>query len=163
MCYYICTCFIWQSWKIIIGGICLGIAIYSYFYRVNLIFKRQKEIQNIKQILDSMAKLSDKTKDELMHEALEYKIYRISNDMKTANRVLMLKIDTEFGMLNSRFNGFEDKLDSVVGRVKVLENDTEFIRASKKWKWVVGLALLGLISTVNYEVIKGLIKKILPW
>jgi len=109
-----------------------------------------------------MAKLSDKTKDELMHEALEYKMYRMSSEVKTANKVLMIKIDSEFGMLNERFNDVTDSIKSLIVRVGKLENDTEFIRASKRWKWVVGLAIIGLISTINFDQLKKIFLKFLP-
>lgn len=153
-----------QKSIIIIGGVFLGLAIYSYFYRANLIHKRHKRIQEIKQLLhiyknDIMAKMKDKSRDELEHEALNFRIEKISNDMNNNNKVLMIQMNTEFEILNIRL----DKLDKIIVRVEKLEQDTEFIRASKRWKWVVGLAIIGLITTVNFEQIKNWVAKIVPW
>ena len=148
---------------IIIGGFFLGLSIFSYFYKVNLIYQRQKKIKEIKQSLtliklEFMAKITEKSRDELEHEALEFKIEKIAYETKVSNKSLMIQMNSEFEVLNIRLN----VVDKLIVRVDKLENDTAFIRDSKRWKWVVGLAFLGLISTVNFEQIKKLFLKFLP-
>lgn len=110
-----------------------------------------------------MAKMKDKSRDELEHSILENKIDRIANEVKINNRMLMVQLNTEFDVLNIRLDKVDSFIDKTEKRIEKLENDTEFIRASKRWKWVVGLALIGLITTVNFAEIRKFLAKLIPW
>ena len=158
---------LWEQKIEILAGLFSALAVYSYFYKANLIFKRRNEIIDIKskitQLKAVMAKMKDKSRDELEHSILENKIDRIANEVKINNRMLMVQLNTEFDVLNIRLDKVDSFIDKTEKRIEKLENDTEFIRASKRWKWVVGLALIGLITTVNFAEIRKFLAKLIPW
>ena len=168
--------FIYEQKNIIIGGVFVGFTIVSYFYKANILFRKKNELKrlksNISKFKSAMAK--KKTVQELEYDILENKIDKIASSTRLNNRMIIMQLNTEFEVVNIRLDGIkksitdtDEKLDDFVDssnkRIKKLEDDTEFIRASKKWKWVVGLALIGLITTINFSTVKAWLSKILPW
>jgi hypothetical protein len=142
------------------------LSIYSYFYKATIIYRRQKNLKILKEfkleitiLKANIMALKDQSRDELEHAKLEFMIKEIANEVKMNHKFSTIQMDSEFQVLNIRF----DKFDKVIPRIEKLEEDTAFIRDGKKWKWVVGLALVGLITTVNFEQIKGWVTKLLPW
>lgn len=101
--------------------------------------------------------------NDLEHEILDMKIKRIANDMDLNFRAFRAEIRAEFEVINLRFDGFDTFAKDATNEIKKLKDDTAFVRDAKKWKWVVGLALIGLITTVNFSKIQEWISKLLPW
>lgn len=151
--------FIWEQKIIILGGIFFGLAIYKYFYRSIKLYKASGRINEIERLI--MAKKQES--NDLEHEILDMKIKRIANDMDLNLRAFRAEIRAEFEVINLRFDGFDSFAKKATVEIKQLKDDTAFVRDAKKWKWVVGLALVGLITTVNFSKIQEWISKILPW
>jgi hypothetical protein len=141
--------FIYEQKNIIIGGIFVGFAIVSYFYKANILFKNIQKIDKIEKIINKIESMTE----------LEKQIFEMSINY----RVLKAEIRAEFDVINIRLDGIYEFVGTAKEEIKILKEDTAFIRASKKWKWVVGLALIGLITTINFSTIKAWLSKILPW
>ena len=93
--------------------------------------------------------MEEKTRDELEHDSFNQ------------------RLDSVIVQMNSGFEVIVAKLESVLiqvtktnGRVTKLEEDTDFIRVVKKYKWMVGLILLGLGTLSNIVDIKSIIRMI---
>jgi len=167
---------LWFAKIQILGSAFFALTVYSYFYKANLLFKRKKQISEIKLSLNKLKYVmaNEKTKEDLEREILENKIDRVASNARLNSRMLVMQLNTEFEVVNLRLDvivkstevtniNLSEFVDKTNNKIKKLEDDTEFIRSSKKWKWVVGLALIGLITTVNFSQIKDWITKLLPW
>lgn len=97
----------------------------------------------------------DNTKNnDLEHEILDFKIKKVTHDVDLTLRMMRAEMRAEFEVLNIRFDNFANFAKVAEVEISELKKDTAFIRDSKRWKWVVGLALIGLITTVNFADIK---------
>jgi hypothetical protein len=85
------------------------------------------------------------------------------NQVQINHKALLIQSDAEFGLINFRINKIETQSDNALTKIKQLEKDTEFIKALKKYKYVVGLALLGLISATNFEKVQSWFRGFIPW
>lgn len=140
----------------ILAGIFLGLSFFEYFYRAFLRRKREIIIKKINSLINELLSLKsqliimeEKTRDELEHDSFNQ------------------RLDSVIVQMNSGFEVIVAKLESVLiqvtktnGRVTKLEEDTDFIRVVKKYKWMVGLILLGLGTLSNIVDIKSIIRMI---
>lgn len=74
--------FIWEQKFIIIGGVFLGISIFSYFYKVNVLKKRQELI------IDKIKKI--------MSDQEKYEIKEIVNDLRGDFKNFKSEVRNEF-------------------------------------------------------------------
>lgn len=173
----------------IVGALFLALTIFEYFYRIYLRPIRQKQINEIKNIFIELKKelsvMKDMTKDELEHELLANNIKHLSNKIDSNNELLSTKISSnheiiitqintnqrvlltqhnaEAEVLNIRFDESDKKIGNALVKIGLLEKDTDFIRAFKRYRIIAGMALIGLISVTNFKQIQEWLKGLLPW
>lgn len=152
----------------IVGSIFLSLTVFEYFYRRY----RRKKIYEIKEALLNILDMGKEYyRDDAEHEFLAEKVKMLSDQitdnnemlkerMSISNRMLLTKIDSEFEVVNLRLDTSNNKIESALVKIKVLEEDTDWIRALKKYKIIAFAALVGLIGANNFGKIAAWVKSL---
>ncbi len=162
----------------ILGSLFVTLTIFEYFYRIYLKPIRQKQLHELKKIFSELKQgrlvMKDMTKNELEHELLSKEIGNladkidsdnklITSQMNANQRVLITQFNAEFEVLNIRFNESDGKIDGALSKIQVLEKDTDFIRAIKRYKIFVGAAFASMIAVTGIDELRVWLSKLLPW
>lgn len=100
---------------------------------------------------------------DIEHEMLKKMVEGIEEKLDISNKTTRIQISSEFEVVNIRLNVIENKSDTALSEIAILKKDTEVIRFVKKYKTIVFLALLSVISATNINQIKLWIAKMIPW
>lgn len=164
-----CFTYIWTYKIQILGSLFLSLSFFEYFYRYKLTKRRKNQKQKIYEIkrelsiIKSMSKKINVNTHDIEHEMLKKMVEGIEEKLDISNKVTRMQISSEFEVVNIRLNIIENKSDTALAKIGVLEKDTDFIRFFKKYKTIFFLALLSLIGATNIEQIKTWLTKMIPW
>ena len=178
-------CYLWIYKIQILGSIFLSLTIFEYLYKIYLKPIRKKQLHELRKIFIELDKIviemGNLNENELQHELLGLKIEKLAHEIesnnkvmsleiKTNQRVLLTKFDAEFEVFNFRLDKVSETIVNVseiattgIKRIKKLEDDTDFIRAIKQYRYYVGASLAAFIAVTNIEQIKAWVVKMLPW
>lgn len=160
--------FVWDNSIQIVGSLFVSLAIFEYFYRKY----RQREIRKIKKILLKVLEMGKEyNRDDAEHEVLAHSIESLSKEIEENNvllntkmdanqRILLTQYNSEFEVLNLRFDGLEKNVIGGISRIKKLEEDTDWIRAIKKYKLILAGLISGIIGVNYYDQIAKFIKSL---
>ena len=159
--------FLWTFKVQILGGFFAALTLFEYFYRYKLAKRRNKQKDEIKQIITESLKIrimgNNLDTNDIEHEMIKQMVESLEIKLDISNRATRTQISSEFEVVNIRLDNIDEKSTTALAKIAVLEKDIDFIRAFKKYKNVFFLALLGLVSATNFEQIKIWLTKLNPF
>ena len=164
--------FVWLYKIQILGSFFVSLTLFEYFYKQYLLPIRKRQIAQLRNYYKALRKMEETHK--LEHLIITEKMEQISKEVertsemllsqvKINHKALLIQSDAEFGLINYRINKIDEQSTDALNKISTLEKETDFIRAIKKYRYVVGLALLGLISITNFEKIHEWVSSLVPW